>query len=172
MNDDYKDEIRGRMNGGSLEPYIKEIGTINTTTETEKGTVYDFFLGDSDASPFERFDNGEFGGTALVSDGLVRGATVRVGDLEMDRGADPVLVSVRVEELIDRQDPPADVEVDLGDFDQGIPHLRYTPPTSGGSPSGGVDVDEFGRFLVDAVGAIRENKQALREIAAGDRVAL
>lgn len=173
MTDDFEESIRERASPpADLTPYIEEIGFINTKTEGTKQTIYDFFLGPDDTPAFERFDNGRFGGTAIVEDGQVKKATIRVGDLEIDRGADPVLPTVRIEELVEQQDPPVDVEVDLGDFEQGIPHLRFTAPADGGVFGSGVPVDEFGRFMVDAVKAIRENKPALKEIAAGERFEL
>lgn len=171
MTDDISDSIRRRA-GGSLEPYIEEVGTVNTRTESGSQTVYDFFLGPDNASAFERFDNGEFGGTAIVEGGEVVKATIRVGDLDVPRNGDPFLVTVRVEELIESLDPPVDVEVDLGDFEQGVPHIRYRAPTSGGRFGSGVDVDEFGSFMVESVREVRKNEDALREIGRGERFTL
>lgn len=173
MTDDITDSIRKRAGGeGSLAGYIEQVGQINTQTESGRQTIYDFFLGPDEAPAFERFDNGEFGGTAIVEDGEVVKATIRIGNLDIPRDGDPFIVTVRIEELIESLDPPVDVEVDVGDFDQGVPHIRYRAPTDGATFGSGVDVDEFGRFMVGSVREVRKNTDALREIGRGERFTL
>lgn len=171
---DFKDEIRERASGGGLERYIEQVGILNNKTDTSLSqTVYDFFLGDDDTSVFERYNNGRFGGTAVVQDGEVKKATIRVGAAEVPKDGDVFLTQVRLEELVEEQNPPGGIEVDMGDFDQGIPHLRFGAEATGiGTYGPGPSVEEFGRFMVDAVEAIRENEQALKEIARGERFEL
>jgi hypothetical protein len=170
MSHDIEDSIRNRANG-TIESYIEQIGSVNTTRESGPKKVVDFFLGDDDTSPIQRFNDGEFGGSLVVEDGEVVKATVRLGNFDVDGpGGDPFLLEVRTEELVGQADPPADMEVDVGDFRQGVPHIRYSTPVQGDMTraSGGVPVPEFGRFLVRVSELFEDKEEKLQAIAAGE----
>ena len=168
MTDDFKDEIRKRASQqppAGLEEYINQIGSVNMTSEFEDATVYDFFLGGDDTPAFERLNDGEFGGSVVVKDGMVVKATVRVGQLDLYRGeSDVFLIQVRLEELLDMVDLPDSFDIDLGDYDQGVPHLRFRP-----DDHEQLTVDEFGSIMVEAVELIRSNMDGLQEIADGEK---
>lgn len=173
MTRDIEDAIQSRARG--IRSYIMEVGSINTETMSGGATVIDFFLGSEDASAFERFDNGNFGGTVVIDDGMVVKSTFRVSVVDNDTEvADPFLLSVRLEELVNRTSPPDGIEVDVGDFDQGVPHIRFDigwDPSKQPGPDA-LSQDEFGRFMVRAVEEIRDNADRLAAIATGDEVAL
>lgn len=176
MTRDIEESLRDRAND-SLQDYIKEVGSVNNTTASNQGgEIIDFFLGPSDTPALKRLNNGEFGGSALVTpSGQVTKATVRLGAIDVTRGeTDTFLLEVRVEELIQNQQPPAEMEVDIGDFRQGVPHLRYSTGVSPDMtrPDDGIPVSEFGPFLVRAVEAYRENQEQLQKIADGEAFAL
>lgn len=174
MSKDIEDSIRDRASD-SIETYIEQIGSVNTSQESRGKKVVDFFLGDDDVSAFQRLNDGEFGGSLVVTDGKVVKATIRLGNFDVDGpNGDPFLLEVRAEELVKEADPPDEVEVDAGDFRQGVPHIRYSPPVQNPPRRGdeGVSVPKFGRFLVRVAEAFEEKEERLQAIAAGEEFEL
>lgn len=137
-----EDEVLNRDEVQMLKEKIEEHAMLNHFSMTAMNNViFDFFFGDEDTSPLDRINNGKFGSSLIYNPytGMVESARMRFGEANPGENADQFIVGARFSQVVTEARPPdADIETDLGDFEQGILHVRM---------EGDIPPSEFTQFL-------------------------